>query len=111
MPRRRKDGNTDFGTGSITADYRGGEKLDDMYRVQNFTEATYVQGETLRRFWARPDLHASDDKTLQFFLVYSPSQRQLEFHCDKCVARHKMLNLACSMNKHQPTQFIDITLL
>lgn len=112
MPRRRKDGNSDHGTGAITADYRGRTKLDDTFRVTNFIDATYIRGRTLERFWARPDLNTPEDTTLLFFLVYRATSRQMADGCDRCVTHHKHLNLACSMTKKTtPTVCTDDTLL
>ena len=99
MPRRRKDGNSDHGTGAITADYRGRTLLDDTFRVTNFSMATYVRGQTLERFWHRPDLNKSEDSTVQYFLVYRATPRQMADGCDRCVTHHRPTNLACSKTK------------
>lgn len=112
MGRRRADGSSDFGTGAITSEFRGLQKLDEKFRVQNFTDATYVQGATLRRFWDRPDLNTSDDPTVRFCLVYTPTPRQVSLFCDRCVTLHRQLNPVCTMNiRGKISKFEDPTLL
>jgi hypothetical protein len=99
MPRRRLDGNSDFGKGSITANYRGHEHLDDTFQVKNFTNVTWIEGRTLKRYWEREDLAPKSDlENIVFCLVYTPSDLQVDNGCDRCITWHHQKRAACSMN-------------
>ena len=113
MPRRRADGSLDSGTysGAITSQYRAGARLDDRFRVANFTDADYINGLTLERYWHRPDLHESEDPAIWYFLRYSPTIHMVDNSCDHCVTRHHPLKLSCSMTRRVQTRYTDPTIL
>jgi len=113
MPRRRRDGSLDTGkyTGAITSQYRSGSRLDDRFRVSNFTQATFISGKTLERYWHRPDLYTSDDPDIWYFLRYTPTINMVDNSCDHCVTRHHYLKLSCSMTRNIPTRYTDPTVL
>lgn len=106
MPHK-KEGNSDYGSGAITSEYRGGDKLPEEFCTSNFAEATYIAGETLERFWERPDLHVHPSNAdIKFFLVKKPSHLQVEFGCDACPSYHKKKNLSCSMTMKRETPYM-----
>ena len=52
------------------------------------------------------------DRQTQYFLVYTPTHRQIEHGCDRCPTTHRPLNLACSMNtRRQVSTFVDESIL
>lgn len=115
MGRHRRGESTECQSLHMTALYRGGNHLDERFHVRKFADATYVQGETLRRYWHRPDLESEADRPApdaKYFLVYSPTNDQLEQACDRCASFHKPTNPVCARNTvTKQTPMVDPTTL
>lgn len=108
MPKTNMNVSTKMRDYRVSAGHRGGEKLAEKFRVSHFSTITYVQGETLKRFWHQPDykpdsddedaVDYSEDKGVEYFLIYNPTENQIESACDRCPTRHRPKNMACSAN-------------
>jgi hypothetical protein len=103
MPRRNASGDASLQSANITTNSRGGIPIEAKYAAQSFTNATWIEGGSLKRYWKRMDLAPSKSANLVWCLVFTPSDHQLEEGCDTCASAHLKKNMSCSMNQQTPT--------
>lgn len=89
-------------------------RRDKHYTLGEFKECDLIQGETLDRFWYRPDLADRDaEKNEYFFVVRRATDLQRRQQCDGCIRRHEATRLSCTAHYdgEQESPYVDMSKL
>jgi hypothetical protein len=93
---------------SLDASTSRGVPLPSKYKLSAFSDCTFVRGNTLERFWERPDTVVPEGK---YFLVRTLPESQIRQQCDACVGQHEPTNVTCSQTLDRESPYVDDTIL